>query len=151
MIPIRPLAHALYSTQVPLAFGIEMDETKVEKSSTFLGLTLTKMEKEGFSRPPFPFLYCKSIEDIQSLDPATHAYSFWEGIPDASRCAFGHLFRDSSTLHTVVIVQRAIRKDPIKLMSALGFGQVELIDVINKVVMSGSTSSFQVCNTQSFL
>lgn len=35
---------------------------------------------------------------IKTLDPATHAYSFWEGVPEDSRRAFGRLFRASKTL-----------------------------------------------------
>ena len=35
---------------------------------------------------------------VASLDPATHAYSFWEGVPVSSRRAFGALFRASKTL-----------------------------------------------------
>ncbi len=35
---------------------------------------------------------------IISLDPATHAYSFWEGVPHSGKQAFGQLFRQSKTL-----------------------------------------------------
>lgn len=35
---------------------------------------------------------------ISSLDPATHAYSFWEGVPIDAKCAFGALFAASRTL-----------------------------------------------------
>lgn len=35
---------------------------------------------------------------IKTLDPATHAYSFWEGVPETSRRAFGRLFRASKSL-----------------------------------------------------
>ena len=46
---------------------------------------------------------------FSTLEPATHAYSFWEGIPLEGRAAFGRLFRSSASLHSVVVVQRAIR------------------------------------------
>ena len=35
---------------------------------------------------------------MESLDPATHAYSFWEGVPPSGKQAFGRLFAQSSTL-----------------------------------------------------
>lgn len=33
-----------------------------------------------------------------SLAPATHAYSFWEGVPHSGKAAFGRLFAASKTL-----------------------------------------------------
>ena len=35
---------------------------------------------------------------MATLDPSTHAYSFWEGVPESSRRSFGRLFRTSQTL-----------------------------------------------------
>jgi hypothetical protein len=35
---------------------------------------------------------------VASLEPATHAYTFWEGIPHEARCCFGELFARSRTL-----------------------------------------------------
>ena len=35
---------------------------------------------------------------IATLDPATHAYSFWEGVPMDAKYAFGCLFAVSKTL-----------------------------------------------------
>ena len=81
---------------------------------------------------------------MPSLNPATHAYSFWEGIPISSRQAFGKLFLSSETLCSLVVVQRAIRKNPLDVMANLGFGQLHLVEVIADVAMSGSQSKFQV-------
>ncbi len=39
---------------------------------------------------------------VESFGPATHAYSFWEGIPVSARCAFGKLFTDSSHMKVCV-------------------------------------------------
>ena len=39
---------------------------------------------------------------VDTLDPATHAYSFWEGVPPSGKEAFGRLFHKSSTLQVVV-------------------------------------------------
>ena len=78
------------------------------------------------------------------MNPATHAYSFWEGIPISSRQAFGKLFLLSETLFSLVVVQRAIRKNPLDVMANLGFGQLHLIEIIADVAMSGSQSKFQV-------
>jgi hypothetical protein len=46
---------------------------------------------------------------MRTLDPATHAYSFWEGVPVCARRAFGRLFAASATLTGVAVVQRAVR------------------------------------------
>ncbi len=35
---------------------------------------------------------------VDSLEPATHAYSFWEGVPVSGKKAFGRLFAQSRTL-----------------------------------------------------
>ena len=39
---------------------------------------------------------------VKSLDTWTHAYSFWEGVPVASRRAFARLFRASKTLQVTL-------------------------------------------------
>jgi len=43
-------------------------------------------------------LCCAELCQIASLDPGTHAYSFWEGVPYSGKRAFGRLFRTSKTL-----------------------------------------------------
>lgn len=55
------------------------------------------------SPPPLP------LAQVRSLDPCTHAYSFWEGVPVEGKAAFGALFAASRTLRSVAVVQRAIR------------------------------------------
>lgn len=49
---------------------------------------------------------CTPIEKVATLDPATHAYAFWEGMPPSAKEAFGRLFTSSSTLQSVAVVQR---------------------------------------------
>jgi len=49
------------------------------------------------------------MPQMRTLDPATHAYSFWEGVPGGARTAFGALFAASATLTGVAVVQRAVR------------------------------------------
>jgi hypothetical protein len=73
-----------------------------------------------------------------TLDPATHAYTFWEGVPVKARMAFGQLFAKSSTLKSVAIVQRAVRKmTPEALMHGYGFGKLKLVATVKNVHMSG--------------
>lgn len=43
-----------------------------------------------------------SVLQIPSLDPATHAYSFWEGVPIDAKYAFGCLFAASKTLKVML-------------------------------------------------
>ena len=42
---------------------------------------------------------------MQSLGPSTHAYSFWQGMNDCGKSAFGALFAASNTLRSVAVVQ----------------------------------------------
>ena len=39
---------------------------------------------------------------VATLEPATHAYSFWEGVPTEGKCAFGRLFAQSHTMQVRV-------------------------------------------------
>ncbi len=41
---------------------------------------------------------CNCAVQFATLDPATHAYSFWEGVPTSGKRAFGELFAKSKTL-----------------------------------------------------
>ena len=76
---------------------------------------------------------------MRTLDPATHAYSFWEGVPVDARCAFARLFAASRTLRGIAVVQRAMRGDtPEEFMQDLGFGELRLVDSF-PVTMSGAT------------
>ncbi|KAF8056137.1 hypothetical protein HT031_006488 [Scenedesmus sp. PABB004] len=90
-----------------------------------------------------PLFTCASIEQVASLEPASHAYSFWEGVPLSGKRAFGRLFRAARTLRAVAVVQRAIRGGPPEAaMAELGFGPLLLIKAF-PVNMSGSGRSFQ--------
>lgn len=85
-----------------------------------------------------PVITCAAIEAIASLEPATHAYSFWEGVPLSGKRAFGRLFRASRTLKAVAVVQRAMRGvAPEAAMAELGFGPLLLIRAF-PVNMSGA-------------
>ncbi|PNH02095.1 hypothetical protein TSOC_011951 [Tetrabaena socialis] len=79
---------------------------------------------------------------VSTLDPATHAYSFWEGVPTTGKQAFGALFASSRSLRAVAVVQRAMRgQTPALVMRELGFGPLLLITSF-PVKMSGSGRSF---------
>lgn len=81
---------------------------------------------------------------MRTLNPATHAYSFWEGIPTDARCAFALLFQASTTLHGLAVVQRAIRGNkPEDFMRDLGFGGLLLKDTF-QVNMSGAKLTYTV-------
>ena len=99
-----------------------------------------KDEKQPIRITP-PEIICTSIEKINSLVAATHAYSFWEGIPMSARASFGRLFKSSATCKAVTVVQRSMR-DPAGQMFELGFGRLILITSF-AVKMSGSGASFQ--------
>lgn len=53
---------------------------------------------------------CACIQ-VSSLDPATHAYSFWEGVPIEGKAAFGKLFAASRTLRVRHLARTASSLD----------------------------------------
>lgn len=75
-------------------------------------------------------------QQVGTLDPATHAYSFWEGVPATGKAAMGRLFAASSTLRAVAVVQRGVRTPPVQMMQAHGFGMLRLVSMFS-VSMSG--------------
>ncbi|MEW5307451.1 MAG: hypothetical protein WDW36_009846 [Sanguina aurantia] len=142
----RPLLHALLDPGVAEVFGVEMDSVKVQKAVAFGPQVLRQMDQRGIlplgHRLQPPEIRCASVEQVSSLEPATHAYSFWEGVPASGKEAFGKLFAKSRSLKAVAVVQRAIRKeDPSTYMSELGFGPLLLLKSF-PVNMSGSGRSF---------
>lgn len=88
--------------------------------------------------PYFATISLVQVNAAGTLDPATHAYAFWEGIPVKARTAFGELFSKSSTLTAVAVVQRAIRRQPpAELMADYNFGTLQLVDTLKGIHMSG--------------
>ena len=82
----RPLLHALADPGVAAASGVEVDAVKVEKADAFAASTAATLASRGGSSsswalPTLPDVQCAPIEAMPSLEPATHAYSFWEGVP----------------------------------------------------------------------
>lgn len=121
-----------------------MDSVKVQKSLTFLRQVRQSMMSVGkwpqrISDPPK--LTHSSIENIESLDSYTHAYSFWEGIPIEAKRAFGRLFSTSDSMIGITVVQRSFRRSPEMEMDSLGFHGLTLMQSI-RVRMSGSGQTF---------
>lgn len=140
----RPLMHALLSPGIAGARGIEIDRIKCDKAHAFLRQAIAELARRGVVRGAQlapPEIECSAIEQVRSLDPCTHAYSFWEGVPVEGKAGFGRLFAASRTLRSVAVVQRAIRTCPVEYMADLGFGEVVLVDSF-AVSMSGSGRSF---------
>ncbi|DBA79533.1 TPA: hypothetical protein ACH3X1_008235 [Trebouxia sp. C0004] len=140
----RPLLHALISPGVASGFGIEIDQIKCSKADAFLRRSAAALSSRGLAGKDFavPEVQCSAIEKIRTLEPATHAYSFWEGVPINAKCAFGCLFAASKTLKAVAVVQRAMRQaQPAEVMKDLGFGLLHLVASF-PVSMSGSGRSF---------
>jgi hypothetical protein len=115
------------------------------KAEAFLERTATTLLKRGIIEKAvdLPVIECTPVEKVLSLDPATHAYSFWEGVPLDARAAFGHLFDGSHTLRSVTVVQRSMRSEnPEEVMEQdYCFGPVDLVETLS-VAMSGSNRQF---------
>ena len=140
----RHLLHALASPGVAAASGVELDAVKVEKAGAFAEQAAAGLAARGASwaLPSLPDVQCAPVEAMPTLDPATHAYSFWEGVPPGARAAFGRLVAGSATVAGVAVVQRAMRgRDPADKMEALGFGALTLTHSF-AVSMGGSGRSF---------
>jgi hypothetical protein len=143
----RPLLHALLSVGLPAAWGIEVDPVKCQKAAAFMDqVQRTLQRRDGGSFPDIqlPRFDCAAIGRVGGLDPLTHAYSFWEGIPVDARADFGRLFRESRTMVGLTVVQRSMRSaDPAAAMDEwYGFGALELCSSF-PVGMSGSGQRFQ--------
>ncbi len=130
----RPLLHALLDPGVKQAFGWECDQVKVDKAETFVQRVVSKMKDNGVDLTSggrkVPVIHCSTIEQVVDLRGATHAYSFWEGIPMSAKLAFGKLFHDSRTAVAVAVVQHSM-KHPESEMANLGFGTLELLACFN--------------------
>mmetsp|Transcript_3543 Transcript_3543/g.9012 ORF Transcript_3543/g.9012 Transcript_3543/m.9012 type:complete len:663 (-) Transcript_3543:256-2244(-) len=150
----RPLLHARISHDVAHAYGIELDRVKCDKAAAFGARTLEELActVEGISGAAIsglarlgqpPAVLCAPIEAVPSLEPATHAYSFWEGVCVPARAAFGRLFASSATLGCVTVVQRTLRgaQSPADFMADLEFGPLRLV-ATTSVAMSGSGRKF---------
>ena len=141
----RPLIHALATGRVAACRGVEVDRVKCQKAEAFIELTKKRMRTKGMklSSDFNVEVVNESIELVKSLDPVTHVYSFWEGVPVVARAGLGKLFRESTTARAICVVQRAMRcVSPAKFMSGeYGFGPLRLLDT-RKVTMSGSGRSF---------
>lgn len=140
----RPLLHALFSPGVRKAYGVEVDTVKCAKAAVFCQQTLLEMAQRQCSSTvrQAPEIVQGNIEEATTLDPCTHAFSFWEGIPVSARLAFGRLFSKSTTLRSVVVIQRSMRKeDPTDVMLDYGFGALTLTSTF-PVKMSGRGAQF---------
>lgn len=135
----RPLLHAFYVEGVTNVRGIEIDAVKCIKANAFadrVGMILH--ERNIIPIPPAKPLdiWCEAVESLQTLDPVTHVYSFWEGFAYDVREKIATLCRDSVTVRTVAIVQRAVR-DHTDILGD-GFSLVACFPV----TMSGSRRRF---------
>jgi hypothetical protein len=141
----RPLIHALATGRVAACRGVEVDRVKCQKAEAFIELTKKRMRAKGMTlSSDFNVeVVNESIEQVKSLDPVTHVYSFWEGVPVDARAGLGRLFRESTTVQAICVVQRAMRcASPADFMcQEYGFGALRLL-ATSKVTMSGSGRSF---------
>jgi hypothetical protein len=132
-----PLLQACRQLDIASGLSIEDDGKKVEKAQVLVSRVAGGAYKDVIT------LVTGSIEDVQSLNAYTHAYSFWEGLTNSAKMAFGRLFVMSTSLRRVAVVQHAMRKqqEP-EEMYMLGFGRVNLVWGPTRVLMSGSGRAF---------
>lgn len=123
-----PLLHSMLQVGCIGNFGIEIDPIKVQKAEVVIKRVI---EDIRCSMTPLkgalPVVFKRDMTELNTLDPATHAYSFWEGIPEEGKRAFGALFTRSRTCKAVVVVQHAMRKVATEAMAEYGFSQLELM------------------------
>jgi len=145
----RPLLHALLEPGIRSGFGMDVDKVKVDKAAEFIQRVASTMSDtygvdmiSGERR--LPIITCCNIEHLNGMGTATHAYSFWEGIPLVAKQAFGRLFRLSPSLKAVAVVQHAFRggASASDAMRTLGFGEVQLVGRF-RVCQQYSRSAYQ--------
>ena len=152
----RPLLHAAVAAGCSGGIGVEVDSVKCEKAAAFLRLTLARLAACGDPEGALerlrgaggggrlPAVFCADVGGLRTVEPATHVYSFWEGIPGDARAALGALVRKSRSVRGVAVVQRALRggRDGAEgAMAELGFGALRL-EASFPVAMSGSGRGF---------
>ncbi|GLC39181.1 hypothetical protein PLESTM_000860300 [Pleodorina starrii] len=144
----RVLFHALLYPAVEWAFGIEFDPVKVLKAVAAFDYLMQKMPvfkaaMKNKSAPPKA--NCASISEVGTLSPATHAFTFWVGMTKAAKMAIGRLWNNCPSLKAIMIVQHTMSTSkskgwafPEALMASLGFENIQLVDVVRGLKMSGS-------------
>ena len=141
----RPLLHAYYLEGIHDICGIEIDPVKCIKAEAFAERVGRTLQERHLIPQTMEFTYplvCSAIEDIQTIEPATHLFTFWEGWSHISKSSLGDLFRESHTLQLAAIIQRAVREDPAHFFEdEYGFGPIECIQSM-AVTMSGSGRKF---------
>jgi len=141
----RPLIHALVTGRASSCTGVEVDSIKCVKAEAFSTQVKRRIVKKGmnFKSDWDMDIVCSGIESLGTLNPVTHVYSFWEGVPVDARLGLGRLFKESRTALSICVVQRAMRHDsPAEVMDEeYGFGPLQLLDSF-RVSMSGSGRSF---------
>lgn len=141
----RPLVHALATGRASVCVGVEVDEVKCVKADAFCAQVKKNIVAKNIkcSSSWDIDIVCCGVESMETLNPVTHVYSFWEGVPGDAREGLGRLFQESLTAQAICVVQRAMRcDDPAEYMNDMyGFGPLELRDSF-RVTMSGSGRSF---------
>jgi hypothetical protein len=134
----RPLLHAIYLEGVTQVQGIEIDHVKCMKAEAFADRVGMILHERNLTRTPsiIPEIVCESIEDVGTIEPATHVYSFWEGIPAHVQEKIVFLCNESTTLRSIAVVQRRVC-NPHTLIGD-GFALVDSFPV----TMSGSRRQF---------
>ncbi|KIY96809.1 hypothetical protein MNEG_11153 [Monoraphidium neglectum] len=129
----RPLLHAMHHPGVGASWGVEIDPVKCSKGRAYVQLVVRDMAGAGLpaggggAAAAAPSMVCVAVERLSTLEPATHAYACWEGMPRTAKVAFGALFLASPSLQSVAVVQRAFRRPPQAAMQELGFGELDLL------------------------
>lgn len=115
-LPLERCSLAHTRTRAPTSPHTSLTTPPLPQADAFISGTLRQMAERGLhapyvpnaSRPNGPCppeVHCTAVEDWDTLEPATHAYSFWEGIPVEGRRALGRLFVKSRTLRGIAVVQ----------------------------------------------
>ena len=147
----RPLLHALAGQGVRDLVGFEVDPVKVSKAEAVVDRATAHLGRAfpgRFGGVAPPIVKCIPVEEVGASGDfrgVTHVYSFWEGIPEASRRALGGLCASpSSSVTGVAVVQRAVRgrKGAEGLLAGLGFGHEFTLTATEAVAMAGSGRSF---------
>jgi hypothetical protein len=125
---------------VSATYGIEVDAVKCMKAVPFVDSVTQDLRVRGvhLDAEALPKFICAPIEEVGSIEPATHVYAAWEGFSPAAKECIGRLFSRSSTARCIAIVQRGFRaRDPAEEMRELGFGDMTMVSDV-AVKLAGS-------------
>ena len=140
----KPLIHAALLERIPKVTGYEFDPIKCQKAAAFAKLVYRRVSPLDVNADgtATPIIHETSIASLQSLQGATHLYSFWEGWSPEDKKALSALVSQANpAVLGIAIVQRGIKTTGDVAQTVFQFENFSLVDSF-PVAQAGSGRHF---------